>query len=150
MTQYNFFIASRYRNRPHVLELAQKIREKERSCYCFIQSDATTSYVNGIDSDSPEDVMEEFEAIDDWRNDPKVQRIFKTDMDALKAADTLVLLLPAGKSSHLETGVAYGLGKKLILIGEQQETESLYLMFDEFYNTIDEFISTLEQGEKQI
>jgi hypothetical protein len=55
----------------------------------------------------------------------------------------LILLLPAGKSAHIEAGVAYGMGKKLILVGEQKETESLYLIFDECYNSVDEFIQSL-------
>lgn len=140
---YDFFIASRYRNKPLVLDLARKIKDKGHSYYCFIQSDATTSYVDELQCDDPEDVMKEFEAIEDWKNDPVVKRIFKSDMDGLKASKTLILLLPAGKSSHMETGVAYGLGKKLVLIGNQQETESLYLMFDEHYDSIEEFIATL-------
>jgi|GEM_PF-3631094 len=33
--------------------------------------------------------------------------------------------------------------KTCILIGEQKEAESLYLIFDEFYKTVDEFIESL-------
>lgn len=39
--------------------------------------------------------------------------------------------------------MAYGLGKKCILIGEQKEAEIAYMIFDEFYNSIDEFVSKL-------
>ncbi len=87
--------------------------------------------------------MKKLEAIPDWRNDPGVRNIFETDMAALRASDALVLLLPAGKSAHMETGVAYGLGKKLYLVGEQKETESLYLMFDAMYDSVDAFIEAL-------
>ena len=55
----------------------------------------------------------------------------------------LILLLPAGKSAHIEAGVAFGMKKKCILIGEQKEAESLYLIFAESYQTIDEFIDGL-------
>ena len=53
------------------------------------------------------------------------------------------MLLPAGKSCHVEAGVAYGLGKKCILIGEQKEAESLYLIFNEVYATENDFLKTL-------
>jgi len=53
------------------------------------------------------------------------------------------MLLPAGKSAHIEAGIAYGMGKKCILIGEQKEAESLYLIFDKYYSTIDAFIESI-------
>lgn len=87
--------------------------------------------------------MEEFEKRD-WRKDPYVREVFENDMNAEKESETLIMLLPAGKSAHIEAGVAYGMGKRLILIGEQREAESLYLIFDETYPTIDGFIKTLK------
>ena len=65
-------------------------------------------------------------------------------MNALRGSEALVLLLPAGKSAHMEAGVAYGLGKRMILIGEQKEAESLYLIFDEYHPTIEAFIQSLK------
>lgn len=53
------------------------------------------------------------------------------------------MLLPAGKSCHIEAGIAYGLGKKCILIGQQKEAESLYLIFDDNYNSVDEFLENI-------
>jgi hypothetical protein len=123
------------------MELVKSIREKGKSVYCFMES--TPSLEVGAIDDNPEEVMAKFESIPDWRNDQRVRGIFKHDMDALKESETLILLLPAGKSAHMEAGVAYGLGKKLILIGEQKETESLYLMFSEVYPTMEEFIKIL-------
>ncbi len=90
--------------------------------------------------------MKEFESIPDWRNSPRVREIFETDMQALKDSDALILLLPAGKSAHMEVGVAYGLGKRLVLVGEQKETESLYLMFDQVFGTEEEFLRSIRGG----
>ncbi len=36
-----------------------------------------------------------------------------------------------------------GWAKKCIVIGEQKEAESLYLIFDMFYSTTDEFVESL-------
>lgn len=136
---YDFFISSRWRNRDRVLELARKIREKDYSVYCFMEE----KFNPGTIHDDPEEVMSKFESREDWRNDPFVKKIFKRDLNGLRASDCVVVLLPGGKSTHLEAGIGYGLGKKLILIGEQKETESLYLIFNEFYPTIDDFIKSI-------
>ena len=47
--------------------------------------------------------------------DPRAAEGFTLDMDALKACDTLVLVLPCGRSAHLELGYAIGAGKKTII-----------------------------------
>lgn len=136
--QYDYFVASRWRNRDSVLELVKKIREKGKSVYCFMETDSYHSV-----DDDPEEVMAAFEATEDWKNTQMLQDIFTKDMDALKASETLLLLLPAGKSAHIEAGTAYGMNKRCILIGEQKEAESLYLIFNEDYPTIDAFIQSL-------
>ena len=56
---------------------------------------------------------------------------FQTDMEALEDADAVVLVLPCGRSSHLELGWAIGNGKHgLILIpnSQQVEPELMYKM----------------------
>lgn len=46
-----------------------------------------------------------------------------------KSSKNLLLVLPAGKSGHIEAGIAYGLGKKCYAIGEFDATDSLYNIF---------------------
>jgi hypothetical protein len=140
--KYQYFLASRYRNKDIVLDLANKIRQKGKTVYCFIESEASLKHVGPLDI-NPIDAMKEFEQIIDWRNDTKVREIFETDMNALKDSEKLILMLPAGKSSHIEAGVAFGLGKPTILIGDQKEAETLYLTFAESYNTPEEFLNTI-------
>lgn len=139
---YEYFIASRYRNKETVLELTQKLRAKGKAVYCFVESPASVKSVGKIE-DNAEAAISDFEAIPQWQQDPRVREVFETDMAALRNSANLILLLPAGKSAHMEAGVAYGLGKHLVVIGEQKATESLYLVFDEFYDDIDDFIASL-------
>ncbi len=139
--KHDYYIASRYRNKEQVLELAEKIRATGKSVYCFVET--YDNKEDSIKNDNPHEVMAQWEAITDWRNDPHVKETHDRDLQALKDSETLVLLLPAGKSSHVEVGIGYGLGKKLIVVGEQKETESLYLIFSEFYETIDDFIASI-------
>ena len=142
--KYQYFIASRWRNKTEVLELTEKIRKKGKTVYCFIEGDGTDYDLKDTKHKfTPEEFMDKFESIPNWLNDPAVKEIFDADMDALKNSHTLILLLPAGKSAHIEAGTAYGMGKKCIVIGQQKETESLYLIFNEFYNSIDDFIKNI-------
>ena len=135
---YDFFVSGRWRNRDNVLELTRKIRQKGYKVYCFLEA---THSIHRI-KDDPEQSMQDFEKLD-WRNDKYVKKVFENDIDGEKASSTFIMLLPVGKSCHIEAGVAYGLGKKCILIGEQKEAESLYLIFSESYNTEDEFLETI-------
>ena len=48
----------------------------------------------------------------------EVQQAFQQDKVGLDWADACVLILPAGRSSHLEAGYAVGRGKKLVIFGE--------------------------------
>lgn len=54
-------------------------------------------------------------------------------MEAEKNSDNFLMVLPAGKSEHIEAGVAYGLGKKCYAIGEFDATDSLYNIFEEIF-----------------
>ena len=142
--RYQYFIASRWRNKTSALELTNKIRQRGKTVYCYIEGDGTDYALKKAGEDqTPNDFMKQFETIPNWQSDPKVKEIFDVDMQALKQSESLILLLPAGKSSHIEAGIAYGMRKKCIIIGQQEKTESLYLIFDYFYNSIDEFISSL-------
>ena len=112
--QYDYFIACRWRNRDNVLDLAGKLRAQGKSVYtCFDNEQSLADKEK-----DPEIAMQEFEAIQDWESNENVKKIFEADMNALRNSEALILLLPAGKSAHIEAGAAYGTGKKCILIGE--------------------------------
>lgn len=138
MPHYDFFVSGRWRNRDNVLELTRKIREKGYQAYCFLEA---AHSMHRIQND-PEEDMKNFEKRD-WRNDPYVKEVFHNDMNGERNSQVFVMLQPAGKSCHIEAGVAYGLGKKCILIGEQKEAESLYLIFSENYQNVEEFLETI-------
>jgi hypothetical protein len=144
--KYDFFIASRWRNKDSVLELTEKIREKGKMIYYFFEGDGTDYTLKALEKNHDSEVfMQDFENISDWQNSSAVREIFDVDMNALRESENLILLLPAGKLSHVEAGVAYGMGKKCVLVGEQKEAESLYMIFSEFYKTIDDLISDVER-----
>mgnify|MGYP003604581693 FL=1 len=72
-----------------------------------------------------------------------VLNIFKQDLDNEKACKNLLLVLPAGKSGHIESGIAYGMGKKCYAIGEFDATDSLYNIFETIFENehqLEEFL----------
>lgn len=64
---------------------------------------------------------------------PNARAGFKLDMDALMGCDACVLVLPCGRSAHLELGYATGAGKLTVVLAESiEEPELMYLMCDHF------------------
>lgn len=62
---------------------------------------------------------------------PRAVEGFHADFNAMKAADTFVLVLPCGRSAHLELGWAVGAGKKTaVLLDDPVTPELMYLMVD--------------------
>lgn len=88
--------------------------------------------------------MKVHESTEDFFNNEEFKRMFKTDLDGLKNAKTVICLLPAGNAVHIEAGIAYGLNKKLILIGKPEKPESLYLIFKERFDTVEDFLKTVK------
>lgn len=89
------------------MDLAQKLRAKGKSVYtCFDSEQSLAS-----NEKDPEEAMKEFEAIQNWQSDENIKKVFETDMNALRNSEILTLLLPAGKSAHIEAGAAFGIGK---------------------------------------
>ena len=76
---------------------------------------------------------------------PLAERQFKADLDALRWADTCVLVLPCGRSAHTEAGWMAGAGKRVIAyIPEMVEPELMYKLFDEVVGTLDGLEQSLE------
>ncbi len=135
----DYTIISRFRNKEKCSFLSKELQKRGKTCYNFWEMSADP---NNPDA-HPEEQMKVFESVKDFFNDEYFQKIFKKDIEAIKNAEKVIMLLPAGNSAHMEAGVAYGLGKPLILIGEPEKPESLYLMFNERYETIEEFLKTV-------
>jgi hypothetical protein len=76
---------------------------------------------------------------------PLAQVGFAQDKLALQMADVTVLVLPCGRSSHLELGYAAGLGQRTaVLMLEPCEAELMYLLVDRICLSIDELLTWLQ------
>jgi hypothetical protein len=129
--KYDFFIAGKTRNKENILKICDLFDKYNISYYCFLKNDdSMKSY--GDENKSIEENMTVFETLD-LKSDV-VLKIFNEDLDSEKASKNFLLVLPAGKSGHIEAGIAYGMGKKCYAIGEFDATDSLYNIFDIIFN----------------
>lgn len=139
-----FFIASPWRNKPEVDRLSEKLEEMGHSVYSFAKSGA-----NLLTGQPIEDEMREFtEALMKWKEDDRIANIAESEIQALRESDIVILLLPAGDSSHMEAGIGFGMGKRTVLIGPVMKPEVVYLLFNHVYLDISSFLKDFSFVQK--
>ena len=101
-------------------------------------------YKEGIDLRSANAIS----MADHWR----VKEAFREDKKYIDWSDTLIMLMPCGRSAHLEAGYAAGTGKKLYIIGgfEKGEFEVMYGFADGMYeyNDVHKLLESLELDDE--
>ena len=130
----NFYIASSFNNIEKVRELSNRLKTK--------------GYVHSYDWTQNERANS-FEAL---------SSIGTKEKEAVINSDFFVILLPAGKGSHIELGIALGLGKRIYLYSETNEiyeydkTSTFYHVegVDKYVGTYESFIQYLMEHETQI
>ena len=140
--KYEFFIAGKTRNKDYILKICDLFDKHNISYYCFLKNEETmNSY--GENAKTEEERMKEFESLD--LKSETVLKIFHEDLDNEKASKNFLLVLPAGKSGHIEAGISYGMGKKCYAIGEFDATDSLYNIFETIFKDekeLDDFLNS--------
>lgn len=138
--KYEFFIAGRARNKENILRICDLFDKYSISYYCFLKSEDDWGY--GNKNQTPEEKQKEFEKLN--LKSEVVLRLFHEDLEGEKESKNLLLVLPAGKAAHIESGIAYGLGKTCYAIGEYEATDTLYNIFEKIFsneNELEEFLS---------
>lgn len=75
---------------------------------------------------------------------------YSRDYEALESADAVVLVMPCGRSAHLELGFGVGMGKHSIILLSDGEPELMYKMVPSLVTSIDEVIIALDNFSKGI
>lgn len=89
----------------------------------------------------------------DLLSNPIIEAGFKSDFSAMKWADACVLLLPCGRSAHLEAGWFAGASKPVVVMAPSiDEPELMYKCFDisgdtPVYESIEDVIVLLKYLE---
>lgn len=74
---------------------------------------------------------------------------FDKDMDALADCDACVLVLPCGRSAHLELGYAVGHGAATaVLLTGYNEPELMYRMCGKMCVSVEELVSYLDERKR--
>jgi len=142
--KHEFFIAGRNRNKENILKICDLFDKYNISYYCFLKNEDSWGY--GNKNQTQEEKQKEFESLD-LKSDV-VLNLFNQDMEGEKSSKNFLLVLPAGKAAHIESGIAYGLGKKCYAIGEYEATDTLYNIFEEIFSTEKELEQFLSQYNK--
>lgn len=134
------YIASSWKEEYTVKNLAKllKLWGHEVDCFC---DDSTGRYVFHFSEIGP---IEEIDAIS-FLEDDRSQKAFREDRKMIDWADAVVMLLPCGKSSHLEAGYAVGSGKKLFIFGNFPKGE-----FDVMYGFANKLCRTSPELQKAL
>ena len=128
--KYEFFIAGRARNKDNILRICDMFDKYSISYYCFLKNEDNWGY--GNKDQTPEERQQEFESL--GLKSDIVLNLFHDDLEGEKSSRNLLLVLPAGKAAHIESGIAYGLGKKCYAIGEYEATNTLYNIFEDIFD----------------
>lgn len=149
------YLASSWKMQRTVLEMSRILKTEghEVDAFC-VPSDNRVSFnweeLTDIMKDEQLnlDKMNAIDMMKHWR----VKEAFEDDKKWIDWADALIMLMPCGRSSHLEAGYAAGTGKKLYIIGgfKKGEFDTMYGfadgMFD--YSEIQDLMDLLKIQEQ--
>jgi hypothetical protein len=138
------YVASSWRNtlQPNVVSI---LREAGHSVYDF------RNPPNGVKGFAWSEIDEAWQS---WTADQYVKLLtthptaalgYQNDMRAMEWADTCVLVLPCGRSAHLEAGWFAGRGKRCIILTRNgEEPELMALMANAIHSTIEGVLTELQ------
>lgn len=124
------YLATSWKNEVIIKELAALLREYGHEVDCF--ADASKGrYVFHFSEIGPAHTLDAIQFL----NDPRSRKAFLEDKKHIDWADLVIMVLPCGRSSHLEAGYAKGQGKSLYILGEFPPGE-----FDVMYGFADKLL----------
>ncbi|WP_263120839.1 hypothetical protein [Cellulomonas sp. RIT-PI-Y] len=116
------YVASSWRN-PDQPAVVSALRGRGFEVYDFRNPNGGTGFAwSGIDPAWQDWTAEQYIAALDH---PLAEAGFASDFDAMQWANTFVLVLPCGRSAHLELGWAVGAGKRTVIITQDGEEPEL-------------------------
>lgn len=147
MKPRKIYVASSWRN-PYYPTILKALQIAGHDCYDFRNpAPGNTGFAwSQLDPEWENWTMKGY--VEKLTTSPVSAAGFKLDKDALDWCDTCVLVLPCGRSAHLEAGYAIGQGKPtfFLLHEDKFEPELMYLLGDGFAVTISELLNLLENA----
>lgn len=138
------YLASSWRN-PHPPWLVGMLRDKGHKVYDFRNPPHSTGFRWGDIGLVLPCTAEDYR--DALLKHPRAAQGFMANLSAMRWADTSLLVLPSGRSAHLELGWMAGAGKRtLILTQDGEEPELMALLADKICVSVAEVITELGNG----
>ncbi|MFM2092084.1 MAG: hypothetical protein RLZZ127_2573 [Planctomycetota bacterium] len=138
------YVASSWRN-PYQPGLVDWLRMHGHAVYDFRNPPHRTGFRwtdVGLETKRP--------TVDQYREalqHPVAAAGYLSDFRAMEWADTCILLLPCGRSAHLEAGWFAGRGKRLIILTQDgEEPELMALMAHAICGSPEEVLQALKDG----
>lgn len=121
------YLASSWKNQKVVLALAEILEAEGFEVDAFCRSTDKRYSFHWSELVDDEDALKYYDAIE-MLKDARTQKAFREDTKWLDWADAVIMIMPCGRSSHLEGGYAKGQGKRLFIFGEfpKGEFEVMY------------------------
>jgi hypothetical protein len=135
-----YFIASRWENMKEVQVLTENLTALGHQVFSFVKDPR-----NFVSKEELTNQPAFFKDMAGWRTNAELRSAYEQQLEGLQQSDVCILLLPAGESSHITAGIAFGLGKKTILIGKPEAVKTSYLIFEDHYASIDDYLSELKK-----
>lgn len=139
------YVASSWRNQRQP-SVVRELRSRGHDVYDFRNPPGRTGFSWKQCADEHQ-IRDPRRFRDEVLRSPLARAGFKSDMDALSAADATVLVLPCGRSAHLELGWAAGAGRRTYVLFDEavDEPELMYLMNTRICLSIDELVDELQR-----
>ena len=140
------YVASSWRNEAKQQAAVLALREAGHEVYDFRHpAPGNEGFGWRFCSPDPEALKDPRRFRDEVLPHPSCKAGFDFDMNALRSADATVLVLPCGRSAHLELGWATGAGQKTIVLFDDpmSEPELMYLACSKLCVSIAEVIEAL-------
>lgn len=135
------YIATSWKMEGIAKELAKILRENSHEVDCFCDASTGRYVFHWSEFVEKEEDLSNYNAID-FLKDPKTQKAFQEDKVHIDWCEAVVMILPCGRSAHMEAGYAKGCGKMLFIYGEFPQGE-----FDVMYGFADGMFSWSELSQ---
>jgi hypothetical protein len=139
------YVASSWRNEARQQETVRVLRDAGHVVYDFRNPAPGDTGFGWRQCATSEQLTDPRRFRDEVLTHPVARDGFAKDMAALERADVTVLVLPCGRSAHLELGYAAGAGQRTIVLLDDpmSEPELMYLACEDICTSIDEVVSIL-------
>lgn len=142
------YVASSWRNEARQQATVRALRDAGHTVYDFRNPAPGDRGFGWRQCASAEQLKDPVRFREEVLTHPIAKAGFEKDWRALADADATVLVLPCGRSAHLELGIAQGMGQRAIVLLDDplSEPELMYLACSKICTTIAEVVEVLQAG----